>query len=110
MAEVGPEARDMVGSRHGQTSLNTTSRDNSMFDKGFITDIRYLKMIDADQDVQRVHEQLEQVAERLKDKSKWTLLTWRVCSTCGVQSPFAGAYRKVYRGETCGAGRLSGRT
>ncbi|CBQ67526.1 related to acetylhydrolase [Sporisorium reilianum SRZ2] len=70
-AEVGQQARDLLGTRHRQTSAIAADAHNAALDKGFITDVRYLKMIDADQDVQQVHEQLEEVAERLKNKSKF---------------------------------------
>ncbi|KAJ9477028.1 1-alkyl-2-acetylglycerophosphocholine esterase [Pseudozyma hubeiensis] len=68
-AQAGQRAREMVSERHRQASLNAMAAgDNSMLQKGFITDIRYLEMIDADHDVQQVHEELEEVAERLKNK------------------------------------------
>lgn len=70
-AEVGQQARDMVGERHRQMSSSAGGNSAAVLDKGFVTDVRYLKMIDADQDVQQVHEQLEEVAERFKNKSEY---------------------------------------
>ncbi|GAC96706.1 acetylhydrolase [Pseudozyma hubeiensis SY62] len=70
-AQAGPQARDTVRERHQQASLNAIAAgdDSSMLQRDFITDIRYLEMIDADHDVQQVHEELEEVAERLKNKN-----------------------------------------
>lgn len=90
-AATGQEARDMVGERQRQTSTTSTQAQmvvgRAPDGKDFITDIRYLKMIDADQDVQQVHEALEGVAERFANKSKfnsrpsfairYTLGSWR---------------------------------
>ncbi|SNX81441.1 related to acetylhydrolase [Melanopsichium pennsylvanicum] len=62
-AAAGQEARDIVAARQRQAMTANQQRD-------FITDVKYLQMIDADQDVQQVHRQLEGVAERFKNKSK----------------------------------------
>ena len=85
-AAVGQEARDMVGARQQQqqqqASFHADSATNRVHEKGFITDLRYLKMIDADQDVQQVHAELEEVAERLKNKSKSVCLCCIDASLC----------------------------
>ncbi|EST09762.1 Platelet-activating factor acetylhydrolase [Kalmanozyma brasiliensis GHG001] len=67
-AAMGAEAREMAGAVQRATSIATTPGLATARQKGFITDLKYLQMIDADADVQQVHERLEQVADRFKDK------------------------------------------
>lgn len=82
-AAAGQEARDMAGARLRQTG-NTVNSDQiqqqqqqgqdqkrQQPQKDFITDVRYLKMIDADHDVLQVHEKLEGIADKFADKSKF---------------------------------------
>ena len=68
-AAAGQEARDMVGARHRQAS--SAPANENQHGKDFISDVRYLDMIDADQDVQQVHKQLEGIADRYANKSKY---------------------------------------
>ncbi len=61
-------ARDTARSappKRRQTQTRTAGR------RDFITDLRYLDMIDADQDVQQVHEALEDISQRLAHKRKY---------------------------------------
>ncbi|GAK62542.1 phospholipase A2, group VII [Moesziomyces antarcticus] len=69
-AAGGQEARDIVGARHREVSSTQAATDTSTNGRArdFITDLRYLDMIDADQDVQQVHEALEDISQRLAHK------------------------------------------
>ncbi|KAI3479840.1 hypothetical protein L1887_58087 [Cichorium endivia] len=72
-AAGGQEARDIVGARHREVSATQAAAgtDANGRARDFITDLRYLDMIDADQDVQQVHEALEDISQRLAHKRKY---------------------------------------
>ena len=77
-AAYGQEARDLLSERQRMTSRGSNNSfavhvraNQGGQTKDFITDIKYLKMIDADQDVQQVHQELEDIKERFANKSKF---------------------------------------